>query len=147
MVPFLPVLRRLTHGLTLGVRTIVISPAREVLLVRHSYAAGWHFPGGGVDAGESAEAAGRRELQEEANVTVTGAMLLHGVFFNARFGRRDHVVCYRVPLFTCGPAPAPNREIRAVTFFPLDALPDDLSPGTARRLRELRGETELSELW
>lgn len=50
-----PLLRRITHGITLGVRVIVIDPAQGVLLVRHGYAPGWHFPGGGVDAGESAE--------------------------------------------------------------------------------------------
>src|SRR5690606_32871517 len=46
--------------LTLGVRTAAIVDGR-VLLVRHGYVAGWQFPGGGVDPGETTEDAARRE--------------------------------------------------------------------------------------
>ena len=39
----------LTRGMTLGVRVAVFNERGKVLLVKHTYAAGWHFPGGGVD--------------------------------------------------------------------------------------------------
>ncbi|MBA4788076.1 MAG: NUDIX domain-containing protein [Rhizobiales bacterium] len=142
-----PLLRRITHGITLGVRVIVIDPEKRVLLVRHGYAPGWHFPGGGVDAGESAEDAARRELKEETNVEATGPLMLSGLYFNARFGNRDHVACYRASAFTCGPVPAPRFEIAEIGFFPLAAPPPDISPGTRRRLAELTGEAEPSAMW
>ena len=38
---------------------------QALLLVRSSYKAAWTFPGGGVERGETPEAAARRELTEE----------------------------------------------------------------------------------
>ena len=43
----------MTRPMSLGVRAIVINPDDEVLLVRHGYVSGWHFPGGGVEVGEA----------------------------------------------------------------------------------------------
>ena len=42
-----------TRPMSLGVRGIVITAGDEVLLVRHGYVSGWHFPGGGVEVGET----------------------------------------------------------------------------------------------
>ena len=86
MLPFLPLFRRLRHGLTLGVRLLAIDGEGRLLLVKHGYTPGWHLPGGGVDVGESAEAAARRELKEEANAEVEGALRLHGLFFHPSYG-------------------------------------------------------------
>ncbi len=146
-LPGLSLLRRMRHGLTLGVRALAIDGAGRVLLVRHTYTPGWHLPGGGVDVGESAEAAARRELQEEAQVRATGPLLLHGVFFNIHAGGRDHVVCYRVPAFEIGPEPAPSLEIAAVAWWPLDALPADTTPATRRRLQEVASGTSPGDCW
>ncbi len=52
---------RLTRPLTLGVRCIVARDDGHVLLVRHTYLPGWYLPGGGVERGESLEAAIARE--------------------------------------------------------------------------------------
>ncbi len=82
----------ITRAVTLGVRTLVLG-SRGVFLVRHSYVPGWYLPGGGVDRGESAEAAAVRELREEGGIRCLGRPVLHGFFRN---GRRDHVACYVV---------------------------------------------------
>ncbi|HWZ11350.1 MAG TPA: NUDIX domain-containing protein, partial [Xanthobacteraceae bacterium] len=62
---------RFARGLTLGVRGLVIDAERRVFLVKHSYVAGWHLPGGGVEPGETLAAALARELREEGNIELT----------------------------------------------------------------------------
>src|SRR3954453_19732727 len=84
--------RGLFHALTVGVRGAVIDEHSRVFLVRHTYVRGWHLPGGGVEVGEAAEEALRRELREEAGIELTGPPVLHGVFFNSNASPRDHVV-------------------------------------------------------
>ena len=129
---------RVARGLTLGVRAAVIGADDRVFLVRHTYAGGWAFPGGGVEAGETAEQSLRRELDEEACIAVKGTPELHGVFFNDRVSRRDHVLVYVVRDFEVLAQKQPDREIAEAAFFPLDALPADTTPATKRRLQEIR---------
>src|SRR4051812_25769297 len=102
-----PAIRRVLHlywrfarGMTLGVRAVVIDGQDRVFLVKHSYVAGWHLPGGGVETGETVQEALGRELVEEGGITALGEPVLHGVFFNARISRRDHVVVFVVREFT-----------------------------------------------
>src|SRR3974390_3344611 len=124
---------RLTRGLTLGVRGLVIDAERRIFLVRHTYVRGWHLPGGGVEPGETLVAALARELAEEGNIVLTAPARLHGMFFNSRVSRRDHVACFVVDSFRQSGAPAPNREIAASGFFALDAMPGDNTPATRAR--------------
>src|SRR5947207_1013985 len=97
-----PAIRRLLHtywrfarGLTLGVRALVVDETGRIFLVKHSYVSGWHLPGGGVEPGETVLAALTRELAEEGNIVPTAPPRLHGVFFNDRASRRDHVAVRR----------------------------------------------------
>jgi len=148
------VLRRLAHlywrfarPMTLGVRAAILHPDKGVFLVKHSYVAGWHLPGGGVEAGETIVASMAREVEEEANIVVTGEPVLHGVFFNVHASRRDHVVVYVVRTFTERGPRLPDREIVEASFFPLDGLPDDTTRGTRERLDEIAGRRPLSPTW
>lgn len=123
--------------MTLGVRGVVIDAAGAVLLVKHTYVTGWHFPGGGVEPGETCERALARELAEEANVVVEPPMQLHGLFFNAHASRRDHVAVYVVRRFRLLGDRAPDREILEARFFAPDALPEEATRGTRARLDEI----------
>lgn len=146
MIPFLPLVRRMRHGLTLGVRVLATDAQDRLLLVKHSYTPGWHLPGGGVDVGESALAAACRELKEETHAEVDGELELHGLFFHPSYGGRDHVACFRGRVRP-GPLPRPNAEILAAAFFALDDLPRDATPATLRRVAEWRAGMPLAEEW
>ena len=87
---------RMTRGPTLGVRAAVIDGDGRFLLVQHSYAPGWIFPGGGVERGETAYEAIERELREECGVIAEGEPRLHGVFANSRHFPGDHIACFVV---------------------------------------------------
>ena len=128
---------RFQRGLTLGVRGAVFDRDGRVLLIKHRYTDGWHFPGGGVEAGETLLEALARELSEEANVEMTGTPDLHGVFFQTAYSNRDHVTVYVVRQYRQDAPPRRTSEIVAHGFFPVDALPPDTTQGTRARLAEI----------
>jgi ADP-ribose pyrophosphatase YjhB (NUDIX family) len=138
---------RFSRGLTLGVRTIVLDQRERVFLIRHTYARGWHFPGGGVEPGETALEAARRELREEAEIELLGQPNLHGLFFTRGASRRDHIVVYLVRDFRVLREKAPDKEIAEAGFFDLDALPEGLTRGTRERLEEIAGQAPLRPEW
>ena len=127
----------LTRPMSLGVRAIVISPDEKVLLVRHGYVPGWHFPGGGVEVGETCLESLTRELKEEARIAIEGPPILHGVFFNNQTSRRDHVAAYVVRSFRVLGERPPDWEILEARFFPHEALPEGTTRATRARLAEI----------
>jgi 8-oxo-dGTP pyrophosphatase MutT (NUDIX family) len=138
---------RFSRGMTLGVRGLVIDDANHVFLIRHSYVAGWHLPGGGVEPGETLLDALIRELAEEGNIEPTAPPMLHGVFFNGRVSRRDHVAVFVLRDFRQTATPVPNHEIVAHGFFKLDDLPNDTTAGTRARIIEVMGGVPAREQW
>jgi ADP-ribose pyrophosphatase YjhB (NUDIX family) len=149
-----PAIRRVLHtywrfarGLTLGVRAIVIDPQGRIFLVKHSYVAGWHLPGGGVEPGETVGKALDRELMEEGGIAPLEPPVMHGVFFNSRVSRRDHVVVFVVRAFRQEGKPRHPAEIVDYGFFARDALPPDTTRGTRARLAELFDGAALSPRW
>lgn len=140
---------RLTRGMTLGVRVLARDEAGAVMLVRHGYAPGWHLPGGAVEVGEAAATAAIRELLEETGVVTDGPPRLFGLYFNPAFGGRDHVALFLAERFSKGiePKPKPNREIAERGWFALDALPEETTPATRRRLDEVFGSVAQTGRW
>jgi len=138
---------RFARGLTLGVRAIVIDESRRIFLVQHTYVRGWHLPGGGVEPGETLATALARELAEEGNIELTGPPTLHGMFFDTRYSKRDHIACFVVQSFRQSAPPAPNREIAATSFFPFDQLPGDTGSATRARLAEVLLGVPTTERW
>jgi 8-oxo-dGTP pyrophosphatase MutT (NUDIX family) len=151
---FEPLLRRIFHlywrisrGMTLGVRAVVLDGENRVFLVEHSYVSGWHLPGGGVEVGEAVDEALRRELMEEGRVELKGEPVLHGLFFNSHVSRRDHVAVYVVRQFSQDRLPEPNHEIVDCGFFAADALPAETTQGTRLRIAEVLDGKERIGTW
>jgi ADP-ribose pyrophosphatase YjhB (NUDIX family) len=138
---------RFARGMTLGVRGLVVDGQDRIFLVEHSYVAGWHMPGGGVEVGETLTDALARELAEEGNITLTGTPALHGMFFNRAISRRDHIAVFVIRAFRQDALPKPDREIIGHGFFALDALPPGTTPGTRRRIAEVFEGAPVSVRW
>ena len=137
----------LTRPVTLGVRAVVADADERVLLVRHGYVSGWHFPGGGVEPGETCVEAVAREAEEEAMVAIDGPPLLQGLFLNTHLSRRDHIAVYLVRTFRVLGERAPDWEIEEARFFPRSALPEGATAATRARLAEIFDLAPLSGRW
>ena len=128
---------RMSRGLTLGVRALVVDEASRIFLVKHTYVPGWYLPGGGVEPGETLLDALARELKEEGNIDLIEPPALHAVYFNTRVSRRDHVALFVVGAFRQPAPPVPDHEIMAHGFFAPDALPDDTVASVRARVAEV----------
>ena len=137
---------RISRGMTLGVRGVAVDGEGRVLLVRHTYLHGWWLPGGGVERGQSCEAALIREMREEAGVIVEGRPALVSVHSNERFFRGDHVLVYRIDRFALTDRTS-HGEIAEVGWFDPCALPEDTHRATRDRLAEVFGDAECATSW
>ena len=110
-----------------------------VLLVKHTYDAGWHMPGGGLKRGETLEAAVRREAAEETGAILKQLYLL-GIYSSFHQAKSDHVAVFVSEAFTLTER-IDRAEIEQAVFFPLDALLAQTSEGTRRRLADYQQGT------
>lgn len=138
---------RITRGMTLGVRGVVLDDQDRVFLVRHSYVKGWHLPGGGVDPGETLQDALAKELREEGNIEVLSTPTLLGMYFNRTASPRDHVAVFVVRQFRQTSPRGADHEILESGFHALDALPATTTEGTRRRIAEALGQRQPDGEW
>jgi ADP-ribose pyrophosphatase YjhB (NUDIX family) len=146
----MPVLQRYwrwVRGMTLGAQGMVIDDQRRVLLIRHTYRPGWHFPGGGVEKNEPIGTALERELREEAGVALNGTPELFGVYANFRYFPNDHVAFFLVRTWTQPVVPAANSEIAEQGFFGIDALPEGTHRAVIARIAEVFHDRPRDPMW
>ena len=144
--PLLHARARMTRGMTLGVRGLVRDGEGRVLLVKHTYTSGWHMPGGGVERGETGEAALAREMVEEAGVELVGRPSLRSIHSSEAGFRGDHILFFEVGEWRAVTATS-RGEIAAAEWFAPDALPRDVTGGTARRIAEALSGAMADPLW
>lgn len=118
---------RLTRGMTLGVRVLVQNHRDEILLVKHNYVPGWHLPGGGIDPGEDALAAARREVFEETGISELNDLKFISLNLNRTVSNRDHV-SYFTACTSQSKVTKPTNEISEVRFVPSDIALEIMLP-------------------
>lgn len=113
------------YGNPIPAAVAIVTRGRSVLLTRRArppYAGTWDLPGGFLEAGETPEAAIRRELHEELGVATRRATLL--TFVTDRYGPDGFpllTIIYRV---TVEPGPlSPADDVSEARWFPRDRLP------------------------
>lgn len=115
----------------LAVRGVVVSPAREVLLLRACSLPGapyWFTPGGGLESGESDELGLRRELREELSLAdfELGPLLLRRRFqLHSGQTQLERIYVVRCPRFD--PTMADVSEARYIDRLHWWALSDLLT--------------------
>lgn len=117
-----------------GLHAVPLTPAGKVVLVRLTYAPGWHVPGGGQHRGEPPQEGALRECREEIGLRswsrVTGLAEREG----ETWGRPHRLVLFLVEGAIYQP-PRWSLEIADVAEFAWSALPPDLSAPAAAMLR------------
>jgi ADP-ribose pyrophosphatase YjhB (NUDIX family) len=127
---------------TLGVRALVLDGKDRVALVKHTYLPNWYLPGGGVKRRERFADALARELREEIGLESFAVERMLGVYRNGSEGKDDHVVIFVVRTHEQAVAirAVDALEIEEAHWFAPNALPDDISPASLRRIEEWRRE-------
>jgi ADP-ribose pyrophosphatase YjhB (NUDIX family) len=127
----------LVRPVTLGVRILLIEDGKFVL-VKHSYQDAWYLPGGGVKRGETFEGAIRRETAEECGAILNQIRFL-GVYNNFVEYKSDHIALFLSEDFTLNKIS--NHEIEQVSAFASQQLPENIAPGSQRKIEAYINES------
>lgn len=117
----------LRRPVTTGVRCIIVADGK-ILLVRHTYGhSQWTVPGGGVKTSEAVEAAVRREVQEEAGVSLGAVTKVGEVYFEGEY-RKDTIHVFFARLEAIPVVVRDTAEIAEMKWFSLQSLPENTLP-------------------
>ncbi len=117
-----------------GVRAIICNPQGEILLQRRTDMPRWCLPSGGVELGETAIDALRREVAEETSLDVLEAEpigLYSGPTQKFAYPNGDEIHCFAVAFAVRrwrGEPRADGLEGSELRFFAQSKMPDELIP-------------------
>ena len=116
-----------------GAVVIILNDQNEVLL-QHRTDGGWGLPGGLMELGESLEETARREVKEETGLAI-GDLELQGIFsgkdYFLKVANGDELYSVTAVYATWdvqGDVVIDEIESIDVQYFPLEGLPDGLTP-------------------
>jgi 8-oxo-dGTP pyrophosphatase MutT (NUDIX family) len=121
---------------TQGVHALALTPEGNLILVRLRYAGGWRIPGGGRKKEEDAKIAVLRELREEIGLQSHGEIQWACDLEQQTNFKRDLCSLFIVRDVHYRP-PRWSWEVEDWLECPIDQLPPDLSPRTARWIQTL----------
>ena len=121
-----------------------VNDKKEILLGRRADNGYWAYPAGSMELAESFEECARRETQEETGLLCGDLELLmirSGKDTYYEYPNQDKVY-FAVVIYICfdfkGEMKVQEEEVIEQAFFPLDALPDNMSPGTIEVIEKAR---------
>lgn len=127
-----------------GAGVILVNAKNEILLGKRADNGFWAYPAGSMELGESFEECARRETQEESGLLCGNLellMLRSGKDTYYEYPNQDKVF-FAGAVYMCfefsGEMKVQEEEVIEQAFFPIDALPDNLSPGTAEVIEKVR---------
>lgn len=85
------------------------------------------------------------ELKEEVGATLTAPLELFSVYYSRNENRDDYIIFYVG--HGCTQEEMTSPEISEKYWFPINNLPQALSPATRRRIQEYFDKVEISEKW
>ncbi|MBS0286076.1 MAG: NUDIX domain-containing protein [Proteobacteria bacterium] len=139
--------QRLLNTSTLGVKALIIKDNKEVMLVEHTYMAGWHLPGGGVGLRETPKEAIVREVKEETGLVVNQEPALFAVYAHQIMGAADYPLLYVITDFSTPLNVKLCKEIRQARWFDINNLPPETSESTLQRIKEVIHSLPIADTW
>ena len=124
-------------GIKINGAQAIVRRGNEILLIKTTYRPYWEFPGGKIEANEAPESAAIRETKEEARVFIKRIERKLGTYTSRRLYTTITVHVYIAGEWDELDLWVPTLEIGERRFFPIDGLPEDISPGTKKRIDEM----------
>lgn len=145
--------QKIGHDLLIGIGAgVIIVKDHKILLQNRADGLGWGIHAGGIDPGETFEAAAKRELQEESGLTAN-SIELFGVYSGQdsylTYPNGDQVY-FPTIVYTChdfsGQLKAQAEEVAELRWFDLDQpLPEPLFSMHARLIRDFVAKENAKE--
>lgn len=129
--------------LMVGATVFALDEQDRLLMLMRTDNQMWGVPGGGIELDEKVEEAARRETGEETGLEI-GEMTLFGVFSGPelyyKYPNGDEVHNISIVYLTRdlrGEINIDPKEHSGYQYFPLDALPENISPPLMPAIRKL----------